>query len=155
MKVCQISWRDILSVLFWDGKICWTAVWRCGIHSLVSPFLIKLPRVQLSLLPTSIWWNECGIWPTKFIRKYYVVWRWVRPFCTVFSLFWHKLPRVWPFLFPTLIWWNECVIWQTKFIGRCYAQQGMKAWRILLYVDSKLAPFLGLRSTRLLFLGTC
>ena len=72
-------------------------------------------------------------------------------------LFLTQHPRVWLSLFPMLIWCIKCVIWQAKFIGRFYAQQGMKGWRILLWMDS--TPFkltsLGLRSTILYFHGTC
>ena len=69
MRFYQISCCDILSMLFWDGKLCWTVVWRCALHSLISPILTQLPRVWLNPFPTSwlILWNECGIWRTKVI----------------------------------------------------------------------------------------
>ena len=75
MKIPQFTstgWRNVLLRLFWDGQICWICVWR-WLRPMYRgfTFLTQLPRVWPFLFPTLIWWNECVIWQTKFIGKYY------------------------------------------------------------------------------------
>ena len=74
--ICQVSiWGDMLFIPFCDGKICWTVVrvWR-WMHPICCSFSFltqQLPRVWQCLFPRLIFWDECVVWPSKFIGKCY------------------------------------------------------------------------------------